>query len=50
MSTAKRGLGRGFDALIPTQLVDGEFDVTAPVDGTTGERTPSDNLREVDPA
>jgi ParB family chromosome partitioning protein len=28
-SSNKRGLGRGFDALIPTQLVEEEFDVTA---------------------
>lgn len=27
-----RGLGRGFDALIPTELVDDEFDPTAPED------------------
>jgi hypothetical protein len=25
----KRGLGRGFDSLIPTQMVEDEFDVTA---------------------
>lgn len=36
----KRGLGRGFDSLIPTQLVEEEFDVTAKAD---------DALREVDP-
>lgn len=29
MSSSNRGLGRGFDALIPTQLVEEEFDVTA---------------------
>jgi ParB family chromosome partitioning protein len=28
----KRGLGRGFDALIPTDVVDSEFDVTADKD------------------
>ncbi len=50
MADKKRGLGRGFDALIPTQLVEDEFDVTAPVDAKTGERTSSDTLREVDPA
>jgi ParB family chromosome partitioning protein len=38
----KRGLGRGFDALIPTQIVEEEFDVTA-VPATTSA------LREVDP-
>ena len=27
-----RGLGRGFDALIPTELIDDEFDPTAPED------------------
>jgi ParB family chromosome partitioning protein len=31
-STAKRGLGRGFDTLIPTQLLDEEFDPTAQQD------------------
>lgn len=29
---AMRGLGRGFDALIPTEMVDDEFDPTAEVD------------------
>jgi ParB family chromosome partitioning protein len=43
----KRGLGRGFDSLIPTQVVETEFDVTAPVD-QTGHRH-SDALREVEP-
>jgi ParB family chromosome partitioning protein len=43
----KRGLGRGFDSLIPTQVVDTEFDVTAPVD-QSGQRH-SDALREVEP-
>ncbi len=38
----KRGLGRGFDALIPTQIVEEEFDVTA----TPAEQSA---LREVDP-
>ena len=28
----KRGLGRGFDSLIPEGMVETEFDVTAPVD------------------
>jgi len=32
--TKKRGLGRGFDALIPTVLSDAEFDVTAPRDAS----------------
>lgn len=38
----KRGLGRGFDSLIPTQLVEDEFDVTAA--NTTSA------LREVSPS
>ena len=42
MADIKRGLGRGFDSLIPTKLVEAEFDVTAPAN--TG-----DGLREVDP-
>lgn len=44
----KRGLGRGFDALIPTQMVEDEFDVTAPVDAE-GHRTSADLVREVSP-
>lgn len=44
----KRGLGRGFDSLIPTQIVEDEFDVTAKVDGE-GHRTSADVVREVDP-
>lgn len=32
---AKRGLGRGFESLIPTDLVDEEFDVTAEESGQT---------------
>lgn len=31
-NTTKRGLGRGFDTLIPTQLLDDEFDPTAQQD------------------
>jgi ParB family chromosome partitioning protein len=45
----KRGLGRGFDSLIPTAIVEDEFDVTAKVDGATGERVSGDLVREVDP-
>ena len=45
----KRGLGRGFDALIPTQMVEDEFDVTAQVDAT-GHRTSADLVHEVNPA
>lgn len=44
----KRGLGRGFDALIPTQMVEDEFDVTAPVDAS-GHRTSGDMVLEVSP-
>ncbi len=44
----KRGLGRGFDSLIPTQVVEDEFDVTAPVD-ESGQRSSGDLVREVDP-
>ena len=29
MSTAKKGLGRGFDSLIPTDFLDDSFDITA---------------------
>jgi ParB family chromosome partitioning protein len=32
VNTTKRGLGRGFDTLIPTQLLDDEFDPTAQQD------------------
>jgi ParB family chromosome partitioning protein len=32
VNTSKRGLGRGFDTLIPTQLLDDEFDPTAQQD------------------
>lgn len=44
----KRGLGRGFDSLIPTQVVEEEFDITAPVDDS-GQRVSGDLVREVDP-
>lgn len=33
MSSAKHGLGRGFEALIPTDFVEEEFDVTVEEDG-----------------
>ena len=36
MAGTKRGLGRGFDSLIPTQLVEDEFDVTAAPAGQAG--------------
>ena len=45
----KRGLGRGFDALIPTQMVEDEFDITAPVDAS-GQRSTADLVLEVAPA
>jgi ParB family chromosome partitioning protein len=44
----KRGLGRGFDSLIPTQIVEDEFDVTAKTDAE-GKRTSSDTVHELDP-
>ncbi len=44
----KRGLGRGFDSLIPTQMVEDEYDVTAPVD-ESGQRSSADQVREVSP-
>jgi ParB family chromosome partitioning protein len=43
----KRGLGRGFDALIPTEIVEAEFDVTAPVD-SSGHRSDG-GVTEIDP-
>ncbi len=49
MADKKRGLGRGFDALIPTQVIEDEFDITAAVDASTGERKSADMVREVDP-
>ena len=50
MADKKRGLGRGFDALIPMQVVEDEFDVTANMNTATGRRTSGDILREVSPA
>lgn len=44
----KRGLGRGFDSLIPTQIVEDEFDVTAKTDAA-GNRTSADSVHELDP-
>src|SRR5476649_1816910 len=44
----KRGLGRGFDSLIPTQVIEDEFDITAPVDAS-GNRSSQDLVREVPP-
>ena len=48
MADKKRGLGRGFDSLIPTQLVEAEFDVTAKA-GPGGQPKVLDTLREVAP-
>ena len=48
MAEKKRGLGRGFDSLIPTQIVEEEFDVTAKVD-ESGNRISAETVREVDP-
>ena len=42
MSAAKKGLGRGFDSLIPTGLLDDSFDTTATQDQKVSE------LRELD--
>ncbi|MBQ3271154.1 ParB/RepB/Spo0J family partition protein [Candidatus Saccharibacteria bacterium] len=39
---AKHGLGRGFESLIPTDLVDEEFDPTADVEAEAGQK-----LREI---
>lgn len=44
----KRGLGRGFDSLIPTPVVETEFDVTAQVD-ESGKRVSGDVVHEVAP-
>lgn len=48
MADKKRGLGRGFDSLIPTQLVEAEFDVTAKA-GTDGQPKALEALRDVSP-
>ena len=37
MATAKRGLGRGFASLIPTEVIEEEFDVTSNTDGEVSE-------------
>lgn len=44
----KRGLGRGFDSLIPTAIVEEEFDVQATVDDS-GQRVSRDTVVEVAP-
>jgi ParB family chromosome partitioning protein len=45
MAEQKRGLGRGFDSLIPTAIVEDEFDVTAPVEN--GRRVSGDAVMMV---
>jgi ParB family transcriptional regulator, chromosome partitioning protein len=46
----KRGLGRGFDSLIPTDVIEKEFDVTAkPESGKTGDRVLEVPVESVDP-
>lgn len=49
MAEKKRGLGRGFESLIPTQIVEEEFDVTAKLDVATGKSRQGEMLREVAP-
>lgn len=49
MAEKKRGLGRGFESLIPTQIVEEEFDVTAKLDVATGKSGKGEMLREVTP-
>jgi ParB family chromosome partitioning protein len=46
MADKRRGLGRGFESLIPTQVVEPEFDVTAKVDAS-GARVPGDDIHEL---
>jgi ParB family chromosome partitioning protein len=48
MAEKRRGLGRGFESLIPTQVVEDEFDVTAKVDNT-GHRVSADSVHELPP-
>ena len=49
MADKKRGLGRGFDSLIPTQMVEEEFDITASVD-ESGQRKSADLVLQVKPS
>jgi ParB family transcriptional regulator, chromosome partitioning protein len=46
MSDKKRGLGRGFDSLIPTEIVEAEFDPTAKT-GDGGQKVSPDQVIEV---
>src|SRR5664279_2405366 len=47
MADKQRGLGRGLDSLIPTQIVEAEFDVTAKAEG--GNQAVVDAVLQVDP-
>jgi ParB family chromosome partitioning protein len=44
---AKHGLGRGFESLIPTDLVDEEFDPTADVEVESGQKLKEIKLTEI---
>ena len=44
---AKHGLGRGFESLIPTDLVDEEFDPTANVEEESGQKLKEIKLTEI---
>jgi len=37
MTANKKGLGRGFASLIPTEIIEEEFDVTSYTDGEVSE-------------
>ncbi len=43
-----KGLGRGFDSLIPTQLVEEEFDPTASTSNSEGSRPSADSIYQID--
>lgn len=43
----KHGLGRGFESLIPTDLVDGEFDPTVDVEAKSGQKLKEIKLTEI---
>jgi ParB family chromosome partitioning protein len=45
----QKGLGRGLEALIPTQIVEEEFDPTAAVETSQGVRVSRDEVRQVNP-
>ena len=44
---AKHGLGRGFESLIPTDLVDEEFDPTVDVEAETGQKLQEIKVTEI---